>query len=820
MDPDTWQILQQHFDALCDLPASDRPAALDQLGLDDELKAQLEQLLSFDGVGDLDEVAGKVGKIANGLDGSELPGQMIGAYRLIRLLGEGGMGEVYLAERADGRFESQVAIKFLAAMGRQSERLFDRERRILARLNHPDIARMIDAGEHPRFGAYLVMEYVDGLALNEYLSRRGEGTIATLRWLGRAALAVAYAHQNLILHRDLKPDHLMVTEAGQLKVLDFGVATLLDPQAESGEQTIRRSFTPRYAAPEQLLDQASTTRTDVYALGLILYELLSQGQSPFGEDAQQLAERKLAAQATPLGRVPGLRPRQVRDVSAIIDKAIARDPDQRYAGPADLASDLEAIVDDRPIALRHPSRLERSWRWMARHRLVAASLMIAVLALLAGTVLSTWFGYQAQRERDAALIEARKAQVIAGFLESIFQTASPGIDRGPDLRARDLLEQGRVRMEQELADEPLIAAVLEISMARSYLNLGMYQEGLALVEAQRPELPASVQARRQILAARLEIMIGELERSLQRLESIDFYGVESIVRAEAEAQRATALLNLGNSASARAAIEEAMALADDSEAGLVVRLSVQSLLGAMAYGQGDLAEAKEIYSEVHRLSRLRHGELNGQTAMALNNLGGVAFMSGDLDTAINAYSAAIDTYEKLFGVDNRAVALALRGLGLSYRRMGMAAEAEQTLRRSANAFAGWNGRENWIYQEVVIQLLELLVLLDRHEEMLALLVDLPEVELPGGRDSRGVVCRLSRFHQVYAGQPAAQPDCLAATSLPEYVKVFDLFLQTVEAGHSAPDRFEQARSVAREATATLVPPDPLLALALERLQIP
>ena len=831
MSPEQWQQVQRHFHALCNLSKAEQTSTLAGLSLEPLVLQQLRQLLDADSGADsestsLDQLVSKVGQIAGELQDHQRIGAVVGAYRLIRLLGEGGMGDVYLAERSDGRFEAQVAVKFLATGGRHNQRLFDRERRVLARLKHPDIAHLIDAGEDGRFGAYLVMEYVDGQALDQFARVNAISVPARLRWISRAARAVAFAHQNLVLHRDLKPDHLMVTNDGRLKVLDFGVAGLINPQAGADTQQTQASFTPLYAAPEQLLNQAASTRTDVYALGLILYQVLSGGSSPFGDDPEQVSERKLSEQAARLPALPGMPARQTRDLRLIIEKATARDPLRRYAGPAEMADDLERICTDQPISLRAPAMPEASWRWLLRHRVASVALAIAVLALIGSAGFSALFAHRAQIERDVALVEAEKARSIATFLESIFETASPGTDSGPDMRARDLLEHGRERIARELIDQPAVAASLEIAIARSYLNLGLYEDALAVLETQRADIQPQRAAERLLLMARLDTLIGDHRRALTRLDGAQLVGMPGNLGAEAHIIRATAHINLGKPQLAEQAARTGVAEADDTPAGLKMQLSAQTLLGAVALGRGDLDTAKAIYSEIYRLSRLHHGEVNDITGMALNNLAGVAFMSGDLITARDAYLAAIDTYEQFFGVDNRAMGLAQRSLGLTYRRLGQAKASEQTLRRAMSAFEGWNGRDNLLFQEAAIQLMELQLMLGHDGQVRQLLNSLPVAEVPGGTDNQAVVCRLYRLHETMTDGPfderAALPppsgNCLDGLNLPEYVWAFDLYLQARHSQLHNDGLLAERIRAARALTAALVPPDPLLLDAISQLQ--
>lgn len=815
--PEDWQSIQAHFDRLCDLAPSDQQAELDRLALPGDSRTRIEQLLAFDGGVDLDLFAGDVGRMARELEESSLVGTRVGAYRLVRLLGEGGMGDVYLAERTDGRFDSLVAVKFLATRDLRGQRLFDRERRILARLNHPAIARMIDAGEHDCYGAYIVMEYVDGLALNRFIQQTGSTALGVIGWICRAAEAVAYAHQNLVLHRDLKPDHLMVTPANALKVLDFGVAALVDQETTVDHATARDSFTPRYAAPEQLLGQPATTRTDVYALALMLFEMLAGGDNPFGNDPQRLVGRKLAAEQDPLPQVPQLSRRQQRDLACIVEKALALDPAERYSGPGPFAADLEAVCANRPIALRRPSSFELGVLWLQKNRLAGAAVLIALVALVGAAVTATAFGHRARIERDQALLEAAKAREIASFLESIFETSSPGIDKGPDVLARDLLDLGRERIAAELSGHPEVAAALELSMARSYLNLGMYDEALTLLETDRPGIARALADERRVLSARLDNLAGRYENSLERLADPAISPAGPNQQAEAEVARAVAYMNLGDIDSSERAAKRIMQLADDTPEGLELKLTARSLHGAIVFQRGDYANAQKIYEESHRLTVQRYGEISDRAGLALHNLGGVAFMAGDLETAVATYEDAIRVYEKFFGTDNRAVAMSLRSLGLSYRRLGRSDDAEAKLRRSMVALEAWNGRESVMFQEAALQLLELLLLTGRREDMLLLLRGLPDLAESEGPGDLTTACRLRRLRQVFDALAPDAANCIESQPVAAYNRAFDRYIDLVARVERGIGGVEPARAAALNMATDLIPPDPLLVAAIKRL---
>src|SRR5690606_31013194 len=282
MDAERWQRLKHHLSALLELSEAERSEALAHVELDAADKKALADMLAADASGDAFEraISRGVGQAEREIGNPSRIGSMVGAYRLIGQLGEGGMGDVYLAERADGRFEGAVAVKFLAMAGSRAATMFERERQILAQLQHPGIARLIDAGEDGEGHAYVVMEYVDGSRIDQYSMAHGLDIRSRLELIAQAADVVDHAHRMFVLHRDLKPAHLLVA-GGSIKVLDFGVAALADPDTGMATATQSMSYTPRYAAPEQLLGEPNCPGTDVYSLALILYELLT-GEHAFG----------------------------------------------------------------------------------------------------------------------------------------------------------------------------------------------------------------------------------------------------------------------------------------------------------------------------------------------------------------------------------------------------------------------------------------------------------------------------------------------------------------------------------------------------------
>lgn len=813
MTPEQWAEVQRHFEALCDLPAEIRQHRLARLAVSEEVRAQIASLLDFDDTDALEAMAAGVRRLSGRVGAEDLVGECVGPWRLVRTLGEGGMGEVFLAERADGRYEATVAIKFLALGGSRAQYLFERERQVLARMTHPGIARLLDAGEHPRLGAYLVMEYVGGEPLDRLAGRLSVS--AVLARMAQAARAVAFAHQNLVLHRDLKPDHLIVTTEGELKVLDFGVAALLEDGAAAAQLTGHDSFTPRYAAPEQILRQATTTRTDVYALGVVLYELLCGGVNPFGEAGEALIRRKLADRPRRLPRVAGLRPRQFRDLQAVIGRCIAADPTRRYASASELAADLEALLADHAVQARSPGLVEQLQRSLARHRLAAAAFVLALLAIGVGSTASLLFAWQAQRERDIAVAEANKARQITTFMESIFQTSAPGVDQGPETTARDLLDRGRERIAEELADQPQVAAHLQRAIASSYMFLGLHHEALSVLDEVLPDEPPESLARRDLLAARILLLQGRYAQALARLDAAKPELTDRLDRAQAALSRAMAEINLGQPEAARHSAGLVIELADDSDEGFSKRLGAQNLLGVIAYNRGDYEAARSAFKAIYQMQHQRHGEGHGATGMALLNLGGAAFSQGDLNAALSYYQRALAIQEQYYGVDNQSVAMVLHALGKTYHWLGDADSAEAALRRSMAAYEVYGGRERHYWRNALLALVELLVLTGRDEAAGALLAEMPIVAVDGPAHEQQVSCRLETLKKTL-NLPAAECDGIvhgtdSVRAMSHYLEARNLHQQ------GNPDYLDEVAK-ARKILTVMTNPDPHLSAALNVLE--
>ncbi|HSJ13145.1 MAG TPA: serine/threonine-protein kinase, partial [Longimicrobiales bacterium] len=442
--------------------------------------------------------------------GSAAP-RSAGPYRIGRELGRGGMGAVFLAERADGQFHRRVAIKLIDTPADPAlhARLVA-ERQILAALEHPHIARLLDGGVTADGHPFLAMEYVEGLPIDVFCDRMRLNVRARLRLFLQVVHAVEHAHRNLIVHRDLKPSNILVTAGGMVKLLDFGIAKLLNPmlspERAADTQLERRVFTPEYASPEQLRGEAVNTTSDVYSLGVLLYRLLT-GTPPYEVSGRTLPEllhevgerdperpsarvrrlleqdaRAAEAHAHARDTTPTRLARVLTgDLDAIVMHALRKEPPHRYGSAELLAQDIERYVDGRPVHARQGSQWYRVRKLTRRHRAQVSAALLGVVALLSGAGVAIWQAGLARAERDRAAAALAQTQEISDFLVQLFETGSPEITANPQVTAQDLVQRGVLRAE-DLAGQPAVQARMFGVLGRVQQSLGHYAEARRLSE--------------------------------------------------------------------------------------------------------------------------------------------------------------------------------------------------------------------------------------------------------------------------------------------------------------------------------------------------
>lgn len=589
--------------------------------------------------------------------------ERIGSFEIQRRLQSGGMGTVYLARRTDA-FQQEVALKVLRR-GVDDEETRERflvERRILARLKHPHIARLYDGGVTEDGLPYFVMEYVAGEPLHSYCRRTGCSIEDRLRLFRTVCAAVQYAHQNLIVHRDLKPSNIFVDESGAVKLLDFGIAKLLEPNSEQEELVTRpgrRWMTPEYAAPEQIAGGMVTTATDVYALGVLLYELLTgerlhaagTGQRAIEEAVlHEVPERPSEAVEGEGGEAERLARTLRGDLDTIVLKALRKEPERRYASAQGLSEDIGRYLEGLPVEARPSTMRYRVRKFVQRHRkgVAAGGLVVALLCAL--VAVSTIAAYNSQRQAELLQAERDRAQEVSSFLTTIFQVADPEKGAGGSVTAQAILENGAARVQTELDGQPGVQARLMNAMGGAFRGLGLYEQALGLHEEALSRNETLHGARSVQVAASLND-IGEVLYYLDRLdEARSFYERSLAIRRERLVSDHTDIAQSLNN----------IALVDAVD-------------GRYAQAETELREALAIF-------RAALGEDHWRVANAMNNIAGVMRLQRRWTEAEPLLVRAAEIHRSVKGPRHRDVGRALVSLGEVLIGQGRYGEAREQIR--------------------------------------------------------------------------------------------------------------------------------------------
>ncbi|HEY0681881.1 MAG TPA: serine/threonine-protein kinase [Steroidobacter sp.] len=641
------------------------------------------------------------------------PGEIVGRYRIVRLLGRGGMGSVYFAERADEEYQQSVALKVVEWCPAVTDLAgrFRAERQILARLSHENIARLLDGGQMPDGTPYLVMEHIAGTRIDHYCKLRRLGTEAKLRLMQQVCASVQYAHQNLVIHRDLKPSNILVTEEGVVKLLDFGVAKLLSPDAgaDSMTQQIDRVLTPDHASPEHLLGQPVGTTSDVYALGVLLYELLS-GKRPFEFANLSFSEITrivgLTSPAPPSTRVPveadrrGLAAELRGDLDNIVLKAMHREPNRRYQTAAALAADIQNYLEGRPVQARPDTWTYRARKFVRRNAWAVAGSTASVLMI--ATVIA-FYTVRLSEERDIAQRERKAADTVAEFMIDVFRRANPNETRGAEVSARDALDAAAARIDRDLLNEPHLRLSLMRKMGQSYSGLGLMPEALGLMERQ-VSLARSVFGETHVELARALEALGHIHHSTSKFVLAEqAFGEAELIRMrlglEHDAEWARLLHSIASNLRAEQRFEDAIKYhkrAEESARALpeLERATLGNVLQGLAFTYGESGN----YAEAERYAREALPLLEGATheghdlySNGLNTLANILRRQFKLDEAEALFRRFVARQTEILGKNHFLVARAQNNLATLLRAKGDYKGAEQALLEALRIYE--SGRE-------------------------------------------------------------------------------------------------------------------------------
>ena len=752
MKTDRWDRIRELFEEACELgPAERREFLADACGDDDHLRVEVESILA---AGEqtpdlLDEPAvNAFPELFDPHRSEALVGRRVGAYELVKLLACGGMGAVYLARRADDEYDQTVAIKLIKHRIATDETLrrFRAERQTLASLEHPNIARLLDGGVAPDGVPFFVMEFVDGVSIDRYCDEHLLSTHDRLRLFQCVYSAVSYAHQKLIVHRDLKPSNILVTPQGVPKLLDFGIAKVLETSTngQSGDRTAtaQRVMTPEYASPEQIRAEPVTTAADVYSLGVVLFELLT-GHRPYRlrnrlphEIARTICEQDPPRPSTAVGRVEEVatgdpttritltpwsvsrtregRPERLRrslrgDLDEIILKALRKEPSRRYGSVEQFSQDIRCHLEGLPVAARRGSARYRAAKFLRRNRTRVFVAVIVTLSLMGGLVATTWQGWLARESSRKTHAEARKVERTNAFLTRMLASVDPGAATGPHGAVRLMLDEAAGSIEAgALAGQPEVEASVRTSIGMTYLRLGRLDEA-------GEHLAMALDIRRRVLGDEHALVaeglnnMGLLARATGDTDAAETYYRESLRRRREllgadSAEYAETLNNLGVLLRTTGCLESALECLRDAleirhrvlqgwerETAAGSRVTLAALadvatttvnLAAALKNTGAFDQALALYREAAVHLRATLGPEHYRVAVCLNNQALLLADTGRYEEAEDLYRESLAIRRTVFGDEHLAVATGLKNLALLLTTMGRYEEAEPLYREA------------------------------------------------------------------------------------------------------------------------------------------
>lgn len=736
MSPDDLARLEEILAESLGRRPEQRSAYLDEACAgDEELRREVDELLTLDGEAAefFDRLSGEIAAAAPlELESAAHTGLRIGPYRTLAAIGQGGMGAVYRAERVDGAFDQEVALKLLHRdMDTPELRArFLAERQLLAGLSHPDIAHLLDGGVTDEGRPYFVMELVEGAPITRHCAAAELPTEEVLRLFLGIIDAVSYLHRNLVVHRDLKPSNIFVDTAGQVKLLDFGIAKVLADAPETAHltRTGQQLMTPEYAAPEQLSGAPVTTATDVYALGAVLYELLT-GQRPYQDGrtdgraptrelpptpSSVLRSRQTSGAASEVAiEIAGPSPKRriSRDLDAICLKALRPDPAARYRSAEQLGTDIERHLEGQPVAARTGTLSYRAGLFVRRHR--TGVLVAAVLAALMviGLVREISLRGEAERARRGAEIEAAKAVAVSRFLGDLLSSVDPAKAQGEAVAVTDVLDQASAKIAEsaELADQPEVEAAVRRTIASTYTSLGRYDDARGHLERAAALLgwPESHDPETLSAAAELGVLYQRLGLATEAEDLIRrVFEIRVETLGEDHPSSLTSLNQLADLLFSEGRIDEVEPLDRKT---LEIRRRVlgedhpdtqRSLngLAATLHNRGRYDEAARLFQEGLDYRRQTLGDNHPDTLLLANNLAAALLELGRYAEAEALLREVVAGRTRVLGEEHDQTAMSIHNLGVTLAQLGRYDEAETTLRRAVALREDDPGdRRGWLF---------------------------------------------------------------------------------------------------------------------------
>lgn len=755
MDKSRWKRIERLFQKALERPEAERREFLErECAGDDTLHSEVGELL--ENVNEGDELEELVVRAARDVVESDRlsSGTRIGPFEVVREIGHGGMGTVYLAERVDGHFEQKVAIKLVTG-GRVSQARLERfrdERQILANLEHPHIARLLDGGTTDDDMPFLVMEYVDGQPIDEHCDEHHLTVRERLDLLLKVCHAVQYAHQKLVIHSDIKPSNILVTAEGEPRLVDFGIARLLEaPGVRGACAATNRAMTPGYSSPEQALGRPVNTISDVYALGALLHKLLTGRVPPA---AGEVSGVELS------GTLP-------KDLACIVLKALQEDPNDRYSSASQLADDIDRYLKLLPVSARADSWSYRTGKMLARNRVSSVLAAVFVLAVTGFSVLTLLQSQQVAAERDTARTERARSDAVSRFLIETLLSVNPDEAQGRDITVREVLDNAAVQLdltENALDEQPAVEATLRRVIGQVYENLGLLEEASNLLntalEYHQQNLASDKGEQFLVLLHLANVAYKEFmhEKALNLLEqaqviAMDIYGPGHRHTLGVQFNMARANMMLGNFDDAQLQFEQLYGQQVDL-LGRGHPDSIRSLnyLGVVAQWKEDRETARTRYRECVQLSNRTLGERHPQSLACLLNLGSVEEAMGEYEAARGTIRRHIELATAVFGPNHPDVLRSMHNLADTLRGLGMYRASEnlflETLDRRREAL----GERHIETLQTEIKLARVYRLMERYDEARALVEPAErEVREYYGRDhpiSRMAGEQLARLNEV------------------------------------------------------------------------